>query len=61
MELAEKAAAAKREREERARKEKQRRIDTLGKNNAALMESALGAVKHVTASPTRQRSDCRKQ
>lgn len=50
VERAEKAAAAKREREERARKETQRRIVTLGKNNAALVESALSAVKHVTAS-----------
>ncbi len=44
------AANAKHEREERIRKEKQRRIDTLGKQNAALVESALGAVKQVTAS-----------
>ena len=39
------AAAAKREREERARKEKQQRIETLGRENAALVESALAAVK----------------
>lgn len=44
------AAAAKREREERVRKEKQRRIDTLGKDNAARLESALSAVRQVTAS-----------
>ncbi|TMS54812.1 hypothetical protein [Mycobacterium sp. DBP42] len=43
-------AAAKREREERVRKEKQRRIDTLGKDNAARLESALSAVRQVTAS-----------
>ncbi|MCG7610753.1 MULTISPECIES: hypothetical protein [Mycobacterium] len=44
------AAAAKREREERVRKEKRRRIDTLGKDNAARLESALSAVRQVTAS-----------
>lgn len=44
------AANAKHQREERIRKEKQRRIDTLGKQNAALVESALSAVKQVTAS-----------
>ncbi|OBI55678.1 hypothetical protein A5667_23260 [Mycolicibacterium fortuitum] len=44
------AADAKRQREERVRKERQRRIDTLGKQNAALVESALSAVKQVTAS-----------
>ncbi|MFV8170894.1 hypothetical protein [Mycolicibacterium peregrinum] len=35
------AANAKHQPEERIRKEKQRRIDTLGKQNAALVESAL--------------------
>ncbi|MBP2454119.1 hypothetical protein [Mycolicibacterium lutetiense] len=44
------AADAKHQREERIRKEKQRRIDTLGKQNAGLVESALSAVKQVTAS-----------
>ncbi|WKG04654.1 hypothetical protein [Mycolicibacterium sp. HK-90] len=44
------AADAKRQREERIRQEKQRRIDTLGKQNAALVESALSAVKQVAAS-----------
>lgn len=44
------AADAKHQREERIRKEKQRRVDTLGKQNAALVESALGAVKQVAAS-----------
>ncbi|MEZ0357647.1 hypothetical protein [Mycobacterium sp. SA01] len=38
------------DREERARLEKQRRIDTLGKENAALLESALTAVELVRAS-----------
>ncbi|KUI31808.1 hypothetical protein AU195_08640 [Mycobacterium sp. IS-1496] len=47
---AEKAAAAKRQREERLRKERQLRIDTLGKDNAALVESALSAVRQITAS-----------
>lgn len=50
VERAAQAAAAKREREERVRKEKQRRIDTLGKQNAVLVESALSAVKQVAAS-----------
>lgn len=40
-------AAAKREREEKARKEKQQRINTLGSTNAAVVESALAAVKQV--------------
>lgn len=44
------AANAKRQREERIRKEKQRRVDTLGKQNSALVESALSAVKQVAAS-----------
>lgn len=44
------AANAKHQREERVRKEKQRRIDTLGKQNATLVESALSAVKQVAAS-----------
>jgi hypothetical protein len=43
-------AAAKREREAKAAKEKQRRIESLGKENAALVESALAAVKQVSAS-----------
>lgn len=50
VERAAQAAAAKREREERARKEKQQRIETLGRENAALVESALAAVKQVGAS-----------
>lgn len=50
IERAEKAAAAKRQREERLRKEKQRRIDTLGKDNAALVESALSAVRQIANS-----------
>ncbi|MGV0741050.1 hypothetical protein [Mycolicibacterium sp. XJ870] len=49
VERAEQAAAAKREREERIRRERQHRIDTLGKDNAALVESALSAVKQVAA------------
>lgn len=49
-EQAAQAAAAKREREERIRREKQARIDTLGQQNAALVESALSAVKQVAAS-----------
>lgn len=44
------AANAKHQREERIRKEKQRRIDTLGKQNAELVESTLSAVKQVAAS-----------
>ena len=44
------AAAAKREREELARKEKQRRIATLGEANASLVEESLAAVKQVAAS-----------
>lgn len=47
---ASKAAAEKREREERIRKAKQHRLDTLGKENAARLESALTAVKQVEAS-----------
>jgi hypothetical protein len=49
-EQAARAAAAKREREQRALKEKQQRIETLGNENAALVESALAAVKQVGAS-----------
>lgn len=49
-EKAKQAADAKRQREERIRQEKQRRIDTLGKQNAARVESALSAVKQVAAS-----------
>ncbi|WP_232375021.1 hypothetical protein [Mycolicibacterium mengxianglii] len=47
------AAAEERAREERiekARKAKQQRIDTLGRPNAALVESALAAVKQIAAS-----------
>nr|WP_090276496.1 hypothetical protein [Mycolicibacterium komanii]CRL69900.1 hypothetical protein CPGR_01735 [Mycolicibacterium komanii] len=43
-------AAAKREREERLRREKQQRIKSMGAENAALVESALAAVKQVHAS-----------
>ncbi|PRC59879.1 hypothetical protein C6A85_21175, partial [Mycobacterium sp. ITM-2017-0098] len=50
VERAEQAAAEKRERVERVRKAKQRRIDTLGKQNAARVESALTAVRQVKAS-----------
>ncbi|MGB3355872.1 MAG: hypothetical protein WBB00_24335 [Mycobacterium sp.] len=50
IERAAQAAADKRAREERARKEKQQRIATLGKENAALVESAQAAVKRVLAS-----------
>lgn len=50
IDKAKQAADAKRQREERIRKEHQRRIDTLGKQNAALVESALSAVKQVAAS-----------
>jgi hypothetical protein len=50
LERAQQAAAAKHEREERIRKEKRQRIDTLGDLNAQLVESALSAVKQVTAS-----------
>jgi hypothetical protein len=49
-EQAAQVAAAKREREAKAAREKQRRIKTLGKDNAALVESALAAVKQVGAS-----------
>ena len=50
LERAAQAAAVKREREEKARRQKQHRIDTLGSENAALVESALAAVKQVGAS-----------
>lgn len=50
IEKAKQATDTKRQREERIRKEKQRRIDTLGKQNAAPVESALTAVKQVAAS-----------
>lgn len=49
-EQAKRAADTKRQREEQIRTEKQRRIDTLGKQNAALVESALSAVKQVAVS-----------
>ena len=45
VEQAAQAAAAKRQREEQVRKEAQQRVNTLGKQNAALVESALRAVK----------------
>src|SRR5512139_4325522 len=44
------AAAAKREREEKIRRRRQQRIKTLGRENAALVESALAAVRQVGAS-----------
>ena len=44
------AAAAEQEREQRVRDEKQRRLDRLGKQNAALVEAALSDVQKVTAS-----------
>lgn len=50
IERAEQAGVAKREREERVRKAKQQRIDTLGKQNAARVESALRAVRQVKSS-----------
>lgn len=50
IEQAKQVAAAKRDREERARKEKQRRIATLGEKNAALVDSAQAAVKRVVES-----------
>lgn len=49
-ERAAREAAAKREREEKLRKEKQQRIRSLGQENAALVESALAAVKQVHSS-----------
>ncbi|MGV0717847.1 hypothetical protein ABQE93_20815 [Mycolicibacterium sp. XJ662] len=49
-ERAARAAAAKREREEKARREKRQRIESLGAENAALVESALAAIKQVGAS-----------
>lgn len=53
-ERAAQAAAAKREREQRALKEKKARIEALGKQNAALVESALSAVTQVAASEAAQ-------
>ncbi|TDK84627.1 hypothetical protein [Mycolicibacterium mucogenicum] len=50
VEQAARAAAAKRQREEQVRKEEQHRVNTLGKQNAALVESALSAVKRIAAS-----------
>lgn len=50
VEQAAQAAQAKHQREERIRQEKQRRIDTLGKQNTGRVESALSAVKQVAAS-----------
>lgn len=47
---AELAAADKRQREERVRAETQQRIEALGKQNAALLESALSAVQQVAVS-----------
>ncbi|MCK0173849.1 MULTISPECIES: tripartite tricarboxylate transporter TctB family protein [Mycobacteriaceae] len=49
IEHAEAVAAAKREREEKARRLKQHRLDTLGKDNAARLESALSAVRRIAA------------
>ena len=49
-ERAARGAAEKREREEKARKKKQQRIRALGKENAALVESAMAAVRQVGAS-----------
>ncbi|MCB0927385.1 MAG: hypothetical protein KDB70_05600 [Mycobacterium sp.] len=46
----ERAAAAKRAREAQARVEKQRRIDSFGKSNAARVETALESVERVAAS-----------
>lgn len=45
-----KAAEAQRQRQEQLRREKQRRIEALGKQNAALVDSALSAVAQVAAS-----------
>lgn len=50
IEQAERAAAARREREEQARRLRQHRLDTLGKGNAARVESARSAVERVKAS-----------
>ena len=50
VERAAQAAAAQREREQRLRDEKQARVDTLGRQNATLLESALSAVAQVAAS-----------
>lgn len=50
VEQAARTAAAKRQREEQIRKEAQQRVDALGKQNAALVESALSAVKRIAAS-----------
>ena len=50
VERAAQAAAARRQRDERVRKETQQRIATLGKKNAALVESAQAAIKQVVAS-----------
>lgn len=50
QEQAKRAAAAKREREQRIRQDKQHRIDTLGDRNTQRVETALSAVKQVTAS-----------
>ncbi len=49
-ERAAREAAAKREREEKARREKEQRVKTMGAENAALVESALAAVRQVVAS-----------
>jgi hypothetical protein len=50
VQLTQRAAAAEQEREDRARQEKQQRLDTLGRENAAFVESALTAVKMVATS-----------
>lgn len=44
------AAKAKRDREEKIRREKQQRIDTMGEKNAARVESAQSAVRKIAAS-----------
>lgn len=49
-ERAAREAAAKREREEKRRKEREQRVKSMGAENAALVESALAAVKQVSAS-----------
>ncbi|MGB0961344.1 MAG: hypothetical protein ACPGVY_01455 [Mycobacterium sp.] len=50
VERAAQAAAAKRQREEPSRKEKQQRVEKLGAKNAARVDSAQAAVKQVVAS-----------
>lgn len=50
QEKAAQAAAAKRERAQKARRIQQHRIDTLGAQNARVVEATLGAVKQIKAS-----------